>query len=363
VARAGLPGALSEHPVELWFVRHGESKNNAILKAAGGLGAILYPVKFDQDPHITKEGVRVAKSNGQRLLAANAKFDMVLSSAMVRTMETAYYMFVETNIIDRVYVAPFISEVPLAFMRFPLHENIPLSREEQVSILGLYHGSELLDRLDFSVVGGPLGDNEETLPPNGDNFLRWLDQQDVLWNLIESRKAAGQGSGEAAEPIRIGVVTHSHFMMKKNLLRLDKRPRNADIWIAKAYAMRTGAEPLLTLTNVHGWYQEAVESEREKMGALLHKAEEKSRRLQRRYAMKIASLQKKLAEREERYRRRGKDVDPEDRQKAADREVRYNEQMAKDQTKLESEIGRLQQEVSSLQQPADSPAADPPTPP
>lgn len=179
--------ALSEPQLELWFVRHGESKNNAIISAAGGLGAVMYPVKFQQDPHITKKGLAVARANGQRLVAANAKFDVVLSSAMVRTMETAFYMFVETHLVEKVHVAPFISEVPLVWGGMPMSENVPLKRQEQINILGKRHGSKLLQGLDFSLVGGPSGDNEQTLPPNGSMFLQWLHKQDIVHELMAVR--------------------------------------------------------------------------------------------------------------------------------------------------------------------------------
>jgi len=336
------PLELSKPELELWFVRHGESKNNAILNAAGGLGAVMYPLRYQQDPHITEKGVQVARANGQRLFAANARFDLVLSSAMVRTMETAYYMFVEANLIEQVHVVPYISEVPLVWKGVPIYENMPLKREEQIKILGRRHGSALLDKLDFTLVGGSSGDNEETLPPNGDMFLQWLYKQDIIHHLIAARKA-----GEDSEPIRIGVVTHSHLLMKEDMLHLDKRPSNADVWIAKLHVMETDTKPVLALTDLTGWFQEAVEQERERVEKHIGKTEAKAMKKKNKYEQKIEKLQAKLVK---------SDRDAQDFEKVAEKEASYQQKMNRKEAKYGERVEKLQEQKSKLINLSDSQA-------
>jgi len=281
-------GGFQAMGVELWFVRHGESKNNALMSAAGGLGTVLYPLKSVQDPYITGKGKKVAMENGERLLAADVSFDLVVSSAMVRTMETSYYMFIQTGIAERVYIVPFISELPLKIAGVPIYENIPLKREEQIRHLGRHHGSELLNCLDFSLVGGPTGDNQETMPPSGDNFLSWLHGQSLVQNLIEKKQALGDKNST----VRIAVVTHSHFLMKPDTLHLDKKPDNADIWIADLHVMPTGTEgtALLNLTDLRGWYSGRVAQEQQQLAQKIEKTEKKAAKKTEKYQKKLKGL-------------------------------------------------------------------------
>jgi len=274
--------------VELWFVRHGESHNNKLLSGAGGLSAVTYPFKFQQDPFITSKGISVAQQNGERLVAAEASFDIVLSSAMVRTIETSFYMFVKSGLAEKIKIAPFISEIPLRWAGIPIYENIPLERREQIKKLGKSHGSELLDAIDWSYVGGANGDNKKCLPPNGDNFLDWLHGLEDVKSLQEQYK------DQVDKVIRIAVVTHSH-LMKRDTIKLGYKPDNADILIAGVHVMPTDdGKDILTLTDMKGWYQEKIAVKREEIEKRIQKTEVKETKNTEKYDEKVSKTAEKI---------------------------------------------------------------------
>mmetsp|Transcript_20790 Transcript_20790/g.34402 ORF Transcript_20790/g.34402 Transcript_20790/m.34402 type:complete len:328 (+) Transcript_20790:1194-2177(+) len=263
--------------IEIYFIRHGESVNNKILKSAGGLGTILYPIKFQQDPFLTEKGQCVATENGERIVQAKLEFDLVMTSAMRRTIETAFFALVRTGITDRLVVAPFVSETPLSFFGLPIYENIPIEREDQIRTLGRVHGSQLLDALDWSLVGGPSGDNKATYPPSGKKFLHWLYTQEVVQELLKEDRT-----------IKIAVCTHSHFMMENDTLALERKPSNVDIWKSKLHVATPG--PVLSLTDLQGWYRERTDCEKKKIESKLAITRQKSQKKHKKYSSKIERL-------------------------------------------------------------------------
>jgi hypothetical protein len=287
--------AAGEPRVELWFVRHGESHNNEILSSMGGLGAVMYPFKFQQDPFITAKGVSVAKANGARLVEAQASFDLVVCSNMQRTIETAYFMFVEPKLTRKLYVVPFISELPLRWGAIPIYENLPLKRSKQIKNLGRKHGAALLDHLDFSLVGGPLGDNRACLPPSGDNFLAWLQKSEVLTGLRAAKRGQTAAPGEDHPVVRIAVVTHSHYLMKSDTLHLKNKPSNADIWTANLHVTPTGeaGKEILSLTDLQGWFRESVAVAKAAVEERIAKVEDKATRRLDRLEAKIEKVEAK----------------------------------------------------------------------
>jgi broad specificity phosphatase PhoE len=319
-------------PIELWFVRHGESKNNAIMSAASGLGTILYPIKFSQDPYITEKGISVASDNGQRLIDANAKFDLVFTSSMVRTMETSYYMFIKTKVIDKVYVAPFISELPLNFGGLPIYENIPLGRVEQIKMLGKNHGSDLLDHIDWSLVGGPTGENKETLPPSGDNFLKWMYTLPMVQELLRQKEG---------EKLKIAVVTHSHFLMEKDTLHLEKKPDNADLWIANLCVLtstKNEAEKILTLTDLRGWYRQEIATQRDIVDQQIEHTNHRAEKKHDKYTAKIEKLSSAGDESD----------DEKDEEKRAKKIEKYLGKLEKKHTKYNERKDLLEQQKNLL---------------
>lgn len=229
------------------------------MKSAGGLGTVLYPIKHDADPYLTEKGVSIAQRNGSKLKEAKIPFDIVFSSVMVRTMQTAYHIFVKNGVSEKIYLAPFISETPMSFSGVKLAENIPLPRRKQIEKLGRLDGSNLLDSLDWSLVGGANGDNEKCLPPNGNNFLAWLVEQDIMKELEEELDPE-------RDTLNVAVVTHSNFL-KGDLIKLGYKPDNVDIWLANLHRMEAGPneDPILTVTDIESWYEESLEQQKQEI--------------------------------------------------------------------------------------------------
>jgi len=335
--------------MQLWFVRHGESHNNAILKAAGGLGTILYPIKHDADPYLTEKGREIAQRNGQLVKAAKINFDLILSSVMVRTMQTAYHMFITTGVADKIYLAPFISETPMSFSGIKLKENIPLPRLQQIQKLGKLDGSDILDHLDWSLIGGPKGDNEKALPPNGQMFLSWLMDQDILKEI----EAAHEDDDEY---IKIAVVTHSHFL-KGDTIKLGFKPDNVDIWTAVLHRMDPGdgTEDILTFTDIEGWYQEKVNVKRQEIEKDIDYNSKKRHVKEKKYKGKIEANKETidiLTDSNPDARLENED-DIKKLKKSKKKIEKYNKKIVKKNEKYGSRLEQLQEQKAKYANPSD----------
>jgi len=99
--------------------------------------------------------------------------------------------------------------------------------------------------------------------------------------------------------------------MKGNMLHLDKRPGNADVWTAKLHVMKTDSEPVLTVTDLTGWFQEAVEQERVRVQDNIFKTETGAMKKKSKYERKVDKLQSKLVK---------NDMDAKDFAKASEKE-------------------------------------------
>ncbi|GBG29416.1 Hypothetical Protein FCC1311_056372 [Hondaea fermentalgiana] len=304
--------------VELWFIRHGESINNAILHRWGGLGTVLYPVQFEQDPRLTTKGRAVAAMNGARLVDAELEFDLVLSSAMIRTMQTAHEMFVKSGIVDQFSIVPFMSEIPLSWGGLPIYENIPRRRSRQIRILRREHGDAFVESIDWSLVGGPEGSNLAGLPPQGSAFLAWLGEQTSVQALVNECRSD--------QVVRIAVVTHSNLM--KRDLQLRRKPGNSDIWMSTIVSNAGHLE----LEKIMPWYRGDVERKKVSIDRRISKRRAKAARKLEKYHAYAAEIQarRSLLTREA----RGRDDDASDsvtsNQRGADAEVEFEEETEHD---------------------------------
>lgn len=267
--------------IELWFVRHGESTNNRVVHGWGGLKAVLYPVLVEADPLLTDKGLDIARENGSRLVSAGVNFDLVLCSALMRTMETAYEMFIKTGLTESFKVAPFVSEVPLTWgARVPVSENIPFPRARQIKVLRERHGDNFMKCVDWSLVGGPQGDNLQCLPPGGVRFLRWLNEQKEVLKLVDKPRQA--------EVVRIVVVTHSRFMRRGLLLR--KKPGNSDVWRS---TIVNGCDGSLAVCDIQPWYRSSVERKKKRIDRRIDKKRVRAQRKINKLKSHVSELQDK----------------------------------------------------------------------
>lgn len=210
-------------PIELIFVRHGTSTNNEKLQ--GGIFAKLRyffcnPCVADRDPLLSEEGLSSSLEAGPKLQAAiGGPVDIVLSSILMRAIETAYLSFVKGGSSSSVHVVPYVSEMPMWTLCYPRHANFPLARRVQEEALAARHGPEL--PVDYSLAG------EETWhppAPSMSRFLQWL------WK-TKAVQAHMADRSQHVGILRVAVVCHGKFMATH--LRLRKHPKNNEAFRAR----------------------------------------------------------------------------------------------------------------------------------
>lgn len=176
--------------ITFYFIRHGFSCTNAIYEYAPW----YYQHKryFYLDPVLTKYG------REQSLLAANIvnDVDLVLSSGLMRSIETGLYMFPNHT----VHVIPYIAE------NVPGWGNYSNSIDEQKKYLG-----PLEPRVNYdAIVENPSTANISDFS----QFLKWIKTLLKTSDIIP----------KDAKHLKIAVMTHSNFMMSS--LKLAVRPKN-----------------------------------------------------------------------------------------------------------------------------------------
>ena len=72
---------------EVWFSRHAETTSNAVSKMSDGT----------DDPELTAKGKEQAKNAGETLRAQGKKFDVIIHTGLIRTIETARIIAEETG--------------------------------------------------------------------------------------------------------------------------------------------------------------------------------------------------------------------------------------------------------------------------
>lgn len=163
-------------PVNIFYIRHAYSCSN-IMKHRNEDKSFQVP-----DPLLTNIGVTNSKSS---MVKDHIKgIDMVISSTLMRAMETAYFMFPYVN---RIHIYPFISEIGSSPSNTPLDEQNKYLDPKLVRKLNRNEVSHILDR--------------ET---NIDKFLNILGKS--MHKYIDKNK----------KKINIVVVTHSGFI-KRNI--------------------------------------------------------------------------------------------------------------------------------------------------
>ena len=172
-----------------YMIRHGLSCGNIIYHP----DINLVPLNsFYRDPYLTEKGVEQSKKCKIYIKNKLPKMDIVLSSSLIRAIETALCMFPD-NIVE---VAPYICESVKTL------ENIP--HDYKVQSKRLHEKVKNNDRVKHCT--GKKGLHESNLK----SFIKYL-----LDNYCVEDK-------------EIAVVTHSNFMMK--ILGVKERMRNNSIY-------------------------------------------------------------------------------------------------------------------------------------
>lgn len=197
--------------LNLFFIRHGFAYNNAISKLTG----IYCPLhKLCKDPSLTEFG-KITSSK----LADVLPFvpDLILSSVLLRSIETALYMFPQKSIV----VVPHLSENLFGL------DNMVSTIDRHKIILG-----NQFDRVDYQFVQNKTNPNyfsNHSQLPSFEKFLHWLAENIAILPQIHSPE------------INIAIVTHSYFMYHNIPIAQPFYPKNNAI-IKQIYHMKEEKE-------------------------------------------------------------------------------------------------------------------------
>lgn len=167
--------------VNIFYIRHGYSCSN-IMKHRNRDESFQVP-----DPLLTNTGVTNSKSSSKMVTNHIKGIDMVISSTLMRAMETAYFMFPYVN---KIHIYPFISEIGSSPSNTPLDEQ---NKYLDPNLVKKLNRNEVPDHSHISKL-------DKTTEPNTKDFLNILGKSIHKYIDINKKK------------INIVVVTHSGFI-------------------------------------------------------------------------------------------------------------------------------------------------------
>ena len=194
--------------MNLILMRHAQSENNELP----WWNKVLLRMK--RDPMLTKKGMAEAEAAAAALTALGVAPHLVLSSYLMRAMETAAVAFG-----TRVTVAPFLSEHKYFDSDFFSPGSCPLPRDEQRAALA-GAGFDVDEQFDWSYVGGS---NDAVGPGEWEAFVAWL------WEHPEVQQLYAAHGDETT----VAVVTHGNYLRLGVLPCGYSHPKNT-----QAYAVR-----------------------------------------------------------------------------------------------------------------------------
>ena len=175
--------------LNFYMIRHGLSCGNIIYHP----DINLVPLNsFYRDPYLTEKGVEQSNKCSKYVKTKLPKMDIVLSSSLIRAIETALCMFPE-NIIE---IAPYICESVKTL------ENMPHDFKSQ--------NKRLKNKVKNNERVKHCTQNKGLHETSLKNFIKYLEEN---YNVVGKE---------------IAVVTHSNFMMK--MLGVKQRMRNNSIF-------------------------------------------------------------------------------------------------------------------------------------
>lgn len=187
--------------VNLIFIRHGFSCANKIKK----FSKLPFRHSFYQDPELTTIGIKRSIENGHKLKKKlKGDIHLLASSSMIRSIETAYYMFNSgTEHKKSIYVLPYVCEKGI------MPDNFPLPIDRQSKELSFQNNLKINPKctsqciVDYRYVANNfIGRHTSSYR----KFIEWMGL-----NLPSLMKQANR---EGKDTLNIVVVTHSHFLNK-----------------------------------------------------------------------------------------------------------------------------------------------------
>lgn len=196
--------------LNIFFIRHGLSCSN-VLHYTHPHASIINTC--NKDPFLSTMGVNQSKKSSVFLAKKIPSFDIVLSSPLIRAIETGLCMF-PNNIVE---ISPYICEIRNSL------ENIPFSQKKQIDRLSSKNESYKQVKFCYNTPG--LTDN------NLKKFIKYL-----LQNYdVESKN--------------IAVITHSLFLMK--ILKTKDKMKNNSV---TKVTIDTDTYQISNVTNIFSGY-------------------------------------------------------------------------------------------------------------
>mmetsp|Transcript_9766 Transcript_9766/g.20846 ORF Transcript_9766/g.20846 Transcript_9766/m.20846 type:complete len:372 (-) Transcript_9766:64-1179(-) len=180
--------------VDFLLVRHALSCANVIEKHGANFFAQKSHVLM-RDPRLTNCGVAATERAAQPTKDNAGSPDVVVSSSLMRAIETALHQFPGSQVIP----VPFLSEKSVG------QDNTPKDVESQVQLLQYM---ELDHRVNETFMKMPEFENGRR-NPSWKKFVAFAEDY-VVPGLVEQLKAAGEKPG--SRPLKVAVVTHSMFI-------------------------------------------------------------------------------------------------------------------------------------------------------
>jgi hypothetical protein len=206
--------------IEFYFIRHAFSYGNAIRK----LGGIFAPLhKLYMDPPLTQYGKETSSSFEKN--NKNNTIDIVFSSTLLRSIETALFMFPQSTI----YLAPHLNENAFGL------DNWTSPVNKHMSILG-----DDFRRVSYKYVLN----NEQLITPSPTNpfeFLMWFETNfNQIMDDVKSNNNITTTNNNTTTTttdtitnhntiIKVAIVTHAYFILEYLGLR-DHIPKNNAIY-------------------------------------------------------------------------------------------------------------------------------------
>lgn len=209
--------------VRVFFIRHGQSCANLAKLFNVAPTHVLY-----RDPELTLNGINNSIKNGFKfrewLKKSGIELHYIGSSPLIRSMETAYYMFKDKNepffqendpnFESKLIVCPFITELNLT------PDNVPLSFDEQKNVLKLTMKNSY-DNLTNNITNEAYR-VEQRVRSSMSDFLEWLEKKvPELFKNYGRKQSEGFIAGDYENKLlpsdgtlNIAIVCHSGFINK-----------------------------------------------------------------------------------------------------------------------------------------------------
>ena len=156
--------------VNVYFMRHGFSCANAASRYSTHFGSALTTL-LKRDPPLTEWGAAMNKSDpGLAELINKIEPDIVICSPLLRAIETAYWSTRNTKYKGKIYVVPFIGEMP---NKLPTNNPRTISNQKEK----LKKLSVKLSKIDFSYVKPGNKETNGYFMPSYKKFIEWLQSQ------------------------------------------------------------------------------------------------------------------------------------------------------------------------------------------